>query len=379
MEKCLICKTKLNHNICPSCGFDESCNFESYYTISELPEMGGFHPISYYKTKWEEKCKKAHKNPANKYLTCQNCGNNSFYFTDRILICTRCRHQIPLDTAVPVPGSDISPTFPKTTVAASADHAIGIRSDGTIAAAGSQKYNKSNVQGWNNIISVVAGSNYTAGLQSDGTVLIRGDNQNGLFRITDWKNIVFLAGNTFHIVGLMENGTVVAAGYNQHNECNVSKWHDIVGIAAGLFHTIGLKSDGTVVAVGSNNYHQCDVQGWKNIVSVSAGLIHTVGLKSDGTVVAVGDNALHQCNISGWSKISDLAAGYYHTAGLDANGLVHLTGNSKSNTIKPAGRKIKAITCGQDFTLGLGGDGTVFPIDTCPFDVSCLKNIKLPV
>lgn len=211
-------------------------------------------------------------------------------------------------------------------VAAGTNHTVGLKSDGTVVAVGDNNYSQCDVAGWTDIVAISAGTNHTVGLKSDGTVVAVGNNFKGKCDVSDWTNIVSVAAGVYYTVGLKSDGTVVAVGENDYGQCDVSSWTDIIDVSAGSYHTVGLKSDGTVVAVGDNDYGQCDVSGWTDIIAVSAGTNHTVGLKSDGTVVAAGDNSSARCHVSDWSDIVAIAAGGYHTVGLKSDGTVVAVG-----------------------------------------------------
>ena len=150
---------------------------------------------------------------------------------------------------------------------------------------------------------IAAGDDHTVGLKVDGTVVAAGYNRYGRCDVRDWTDIVSIAAGDVHTVGLKADGTVVAAGWNDVGQCNVSDWTDIVSIAAGISHTVGLKADGTVVATGKNEDGECNVRDWTDIVSIAAGWAHTVGVKADGTVVAAGYNGYGQCDVRGWTII----------------------------------------------------------------------------
>lgn len=109
--------------------------------------------------------------------------------------------------------------------------------------------------------SLAAGSSHTVGLKSDGTVVAVGSNDCGKCNMSDWATIVAVSAGDAHTVGLKADGTVVAVGSNNYGRCNVSDWTNIAAVSAGSSHTVGLKNDGTVVTVGSNTYGQCNVSG----------------------------------------------------------------------------------------------------------------------
>ena len=120
---------------------------------------------------------------------------------------------------------------------------------------------------WNDFVerqTIACSDGHTVGLKSDGTVVAAGYNEDGQCDVSDWADIVAIACG-IHTVGLKSDGTVVAAGDNDYGRCDVSAWTDVVAIACGGWHTVGLKSDGTVVAAGDNKYGRCDVSNWTNI------------------------------------------------------------------------------------------------------------------
>lgn len=266
------------------------------------------------------------------------------------------------------------------TVSAGTTHTIGLKSDGTVVAVGSNKKDQCNVGYWTDIVAVTAGNAHTVGLRSNGMTISVGDSKKG--QLSGLVNIVSVSAGYEHTVGLKPDGTVVAVGSNASGQCNVSDWTDIVAVFAGGSHTVGLKVDGTVVAAGKNSNGQCDVSDWTDIVSVSAGSAHTVGLKSDGTVVAVGRNGDGQCEVSDWTDIVAVSAGTWHTVGLKSDGTVVAVGNNASGQCEVSGwTDIVAVSAGKSHTVGLKSDGTVVAAGNnasgrC--DVSDWKNIKLP-
>ena len=212
------------------------------------------------------------------------------------------------------------------TVSAGVYHTVGLKADGTVVAAGSNRNGQCSISNWKDIVAVSAGTYHTVGLKTDGTVVAVGSNASGQCNISGWKKIFAVSAGSSHTVGLKADGTVVAVGDKTNGQCNVTNWKDIVAISTGSSHTVGLKADGTVVAVGSNGSRQCDVSSWTDIVAISTGSSHTVGLKADGTVVAVGSNGSRQCGVSSWTDIVAISTGSSHTIGLKADGTVVATG-----------------------------------------------------
>jgi len=98
--------------------------------------------------------------------------------------------------------------------------------------------------------TIAAGRRHTVGLKSDGTVTAAGDNNYGQCDVSGWCDIVAVAAGNVHMatntgnahtIGLKSDGTVVAVGWNKHDQCDVNDWRDIVAVAAGWRRTLGLK------------------------------------------------------------------------------------------------------------------------------------------
>ncbi|MFO7837967.1 MAG: hypothetical protein R6X08_00525 [Desulfosalsimonadaceae bacterium] len=62
-----------------------------------------------------------------------------------------------------------------TMVAAGRYHTVGLQSDGSVIAAGSNNFNQCDVSFWSDIRQITAGDHHTVGLQSDGTLIATGD------------------------------------------------------------------------------------------------------------------------------------------------------------------------------------------------------------
>lgn len=299
------------------------------------------------------------------------------------------------------PNNDISKEISNWTdivsIAASQYHIIGLKSDGTLLAAGKNKFGQCNVsqvtdvrinkqdyilsekttsnedtpkvilnknierifQSRNKTIS--AGGDHTLAVLYDGRVIATGNKSDGQCDVSGWRDIISVSAGTMHSVGLKSNGTVVATGdesygFIRDHRCDVYNWKNIISISAGSYHTVGLLKNGTVVALGDNSDGQCNVSDWTNIVAISAGEDHTLGLKSDGTVVAVGSNKKSQCNVENWVDIIEIAAGSFCSVGLKSDGTVVIT--DAENQIVPTWKNIVDISASLHI-LGLQSNGKV--------------------
>lgn len=257
------------------------------------------------------------------------------------------------------------------------DHIVGLKSNGTVVAAGDNDKGQCNVSSWTDAAEIAASLQLTVALLNSGKVVVAGTNEDGQHDAAQWRDIVSICTNGSCIVGLKADGTVVAVGKNDEGQCNVNDWSNIVNICVVGSQTVGLHADGTVVAVGNNDRRQCNVSGWSNIVAICAGDSHTVGLRADGTVVAVGNNVLGQCNVSDWSNIVAICSGDYHTVGLRADGTVVATGKNDYGRCDVSGwTDIIAISVGIFHTVGLRSDGTLVATglnNSGPCDVEGIK------
>lgn len=130
---------------------------------------------------------------------------------------------------------------------------------------------------------IAAGKNHTVGLRSDGTVLAAGDNMYGQCNVSGWRGVKQVAAGANHTVALLQDGTVVATGDNSQHQCDVSGWTDIVAIATAAYDTIGLKADGSVVASGM---HSGAVSGWHGVTFITGGSYSMGCLTDSGTMLA---------------------------------------------------------------------------------------------
>ena len=125
------------------------------------------------------------------------------------------------------------------------------------------EYNRGqgHVSGWQDVVAISAGREHTVGLKTNGTVIAKGSNDKGQCGVSYWQDIIAISAGENQTVGLKADGTVVAVGENDYGQCNVSDWRDIVAISAGPYCTVGLKANGTLVATGTNRDTNCKVSG----------------------------------------------------------------------------------------------------------------------
>ncbi len=130
---------------------------------------------------------------------------------------------------------------------------------------------------WKGIVSLSAGKEHLVGLRSDGTVVAAGTNVYGECNVSEFSDIVSIDTGPYHTVGLRADGTVIAVGYSNtlNRVCDVQEWEGIVSIAASATQTMGLTADGSLVTTAEEtslsekeHYYDIDCTG----VTYEAGL-----------------------------------------------------------------------------------------------------------
>ncbi|MBI5141211.1 MAG: Ig-like domain-containing protein [Nitrospirae bacterium] len=236
--------------------------------------------------------------------------------------------------------------------------------------------------------------------------------------VSGLTGITAIAGGEFHSLALKNDGTVWAWGANGRGQLGsgstdgsyvpvkVSGLSNVIAIAAAVENSIALKSDFTVWTWGNNTYGQLGVSsgdlssvpvqvaGLTGIVAVSSGYNHSLALKNDGTVWAWGRNDNDQLGfeyvsgqnfhpiptqVAGLSGIASIAAGDWHNLSLKSGYTAWAWGNiyygqlgsghgseNGANVATPvqvinlSTKTVANLAAGEDFSLALCSDGTVF-------------------
>ena len=269
-------------------------------------------------------------------------------------------------------------------VATSGAHAVGVKTDGTVVAAGENRHGECDVSKWNNIVAIEADLYYTVGLRADGTVVAAGDNYYGRCNVSEWHDIVAvvtgIADYEEYTAGLKADGTVVMTGKSKHLQCDVSKWHDIIAVATGNEYIVGLKADGTVVAAGENDYGRCEVSEWHDVVAVVANSVQVVGLKADGTIVTTHSDDLEEAKQ--WRDIVSIIEADF-VFGLKKDGTVSVLalGWDEFRCAVGSWHGIIAIAWYDEYIAGLRTDGTVVTytlVTSAELDLSKWRDMLLP-
>lgn len=151
---------------------------------------------------------------------------------------------------------------------------VGLKSDGTVVSAGSEKEGQLNVDDWKDLVAVSAGQNFTCGLKADGTVVTTMPEEwvnDDLFRwnsgipVANWDHIIAISAGDCQIVGLKDDGTVLYSCTEGFNDqlCDVLNWTDTIAVASGLGEVMALRSDGTLLVAGTMGFEDFyELQLW---------------------------------------------------------------------------------------------------------------------
>lgn len=133
------------------------------------------------------------------------------------------------------------------------DALLGLREDGTVYCFAPTPYDGQewsyDVSGWSGIVQVSAGFDHAVALKSDGTVVATGNNSCGQCNVGEWTDIAQVCAGREFTMGLKSNGTVVVAGAPEGGGSfkGIEGWSDIKEISAMFDQAMGLKADGTVL------------------------------------------------------------------------------------------------------------------------------------
>lgn len=170
------------------------------------------------------------------------------------------------------------------------DDVLGLKKDGTVLYDGPDKYGESGpIATWSDIKAVSANDYHFVGLKSDGTVVAAGNNREGQCNVSDWTDMIEVAAGYDYTVGLRSDGTVAAVGDSE--KCDVASWTGIVKVWADDMDGIyALKDDGTILTTDNGEYRITEVESWENLVYAQFTGYSFYGVQADGTVLSSYDS-----------------------------------------------------------------------------------------
>lgn len=205
---------------------------------------------------------------------------------------------------------------------------VGLFENGTVAVEGFNDEETTPPSGLSGVIDIDAGNNHAIALRSDGTVVTWGLTTHIQKRLTvpqelqnpNTANIKAIAATSFFCIALQEGGKLfVWGGANWEDPLDVpaNLPSDLIALAGGERHFLALRANGEVLGYGDSGAGQIAIpKGLSGVTSIAAGGKNSLALKQDGTVVVWGaENTVP----SGLSNVTAIAAGPYHCMALVGN------------------------------------------------------------
>ena len=227
-------------------------------------------------------------------------------------------------------------------------HTVARTQDGRALAAGSNERGQTDVQSWNNVVSVSAGAYHTVALLSDGTVVSTGDNEYGQCQVSEWRGVVSIACGAFDTYGLTSDGRVLHAGFTENP--SVENWSGIRQIFAGAYAAGGLTDNGTMIST-SAHCSLGDSSGW---ICVGVGAGYAAGVKRDGGARATFEGL-------NWNDAAYLSCGGAGILGIDGEGnvIAHFFRKTERYDFDSLNEAALAVCAGGGHHAVLFADGSV--------------------
>ena len=259
------------------------------------------------------------------------------------------------------PEATPAPTEPPTPPADSFDsvsagwqHTCGVRSDGSVACWGSDRFGQATPPA-GSFDSVSAGWQHTCGVRSDGSVVCWGSDRFGQATPPAGSFDSVSAGSG-HTCGVRSDGSVACWGLDNDGRATPPAG-SFVSVSAGPGHACGVRNDGSVACWGLDNDGRATPPAG-SFVSVSAGSSHTCGVKSDGSVACWGYDESGEATPPAGSFTS-VSASWWHTCGVRSNGSVPCWGDDDFGRATPPAGSFDSVSAGWYHTCGVMGDSSV--------------------
>jgi len=260
-------------------------------------------------------------------------------------------------------------------------HVLALRSDGLLAAWGSNSLGQCNVP------SLLPGQS-VAGFRvrgatnfvflNDGTCLVFGSAAPGsaLPQLPGGVHYLDVAWGHDHYLALRSDGEVVAWGNNLYGDCNVPPLPPgtvYTAIAAGWQHSVAARSDGAIVVWGNNSTPPPPVPPGIPCIGLACGDHHAVALLLTGQVLAWGRNGFLQSYVPSRDDVTigaqqahfiDLAVGHTHALAVTSEGRVTGWGLDNEGQATVPGwlvaHTVRRVRAGVWHSVAMTGQGEVF-------------------
>lgn len=246
----------------------------------------------------------------------------------------------------------------------------GLKRDGTVLATGGEKYGNDdgqrNIGGFADISNLILLDRTTVGIKSSGTIVAAGRNSENYTGSQGWNDLAFIKDNGYVACGLRTDGTVVTAGETFHKGSfdEARYWSDIVQIEMSSYSLLGLAKNGKVECIPTfGNFDGFYTDEWDNVIHLLVGddIAEEVafGLRKDGVVLITGNDAQNYETAKTWTDIKQIAYGDGILLGLKNDGTVVNAGKYKDRYNVSTWANICSIYATTCCVWGVCTDGTV--------------------
>lgn len=247
-------------------------------------------------------------------------------------------------------------------VAAGAYFAVGLRSDGSLAAWGNNSDGQCNVPAGNDFKAIAAGSRHALALKADGSLAAWGNNDNGQLAVPAGNDFLAISACSDWSVAVRQNGSLVAWGAGDFGDTSVVDAANAVNgtfkaVSAGHTWGMALRTDGSIARWGTGPLGGSlgTLPKDTGLKAISAGLNFGLALKADGSILAWGANAEGETSVPAGNDFTAIAARALHCVALRSDGTIAVWGDDseKTATNVPSGSTYVAVAAGEVDSLAL--------------------------
>lgn len=172
-------------------------------------------------------------------------------------------------------------------IAAGADHVVGLKDDGTVVCAGNTS--ACEVSDWSDVKAVYAGNGVTVALKSDGSFL-----SSGGVGIPDVTGVKAAALSDDMLYYIASNGAVKTVTLTSGaSALSTSSLSGVKSLAASTQILAGLNANGTVKCTADDDIKDA-VAGWKNVSAIAVNGNTIIGVTKNGKMYGAGTNTYGQ-------------------------------------------------------------------------------------
>ena len=239
-------------------------------------------------------------------------------------------------------------------VSAGGNHTCGIRTDGTVACWGDDRWGQATPP--NGVFTALStGFSFSCGIRSDGAVACWGSNYNGATTPPP-GTFVSISSAASHTCGIRTDDTLACWGDNENGESTPPPG-TFASVGGGRRFTCGLRTDGAFECWGTIDYGQLNLPPG-TFSALSAGDDYICGIRQDGTVACWGA-AYYGLDTPPSGAFVSISARDRHACGVRPNGAVACWGLDDHGLATPPPGAFKSVSVGRRHTCGVRSDGAM--------------------